>query len=222
MILPLEQVLRPVDVQPPVRPGPGGHADADGPGLRRDRQRRHPALAADRRVDRRQARPEPSGRRIISPAVAWELRKMLRGVLADGGTASGAAIPGYDMAGKTGTAQVVVNGKYSNTKFVASFIGMVPGEQPEARGRGRRRRASGRLSTVARSPLPRSRRSSAGPSRTSGSTRARPRPARLPRCTRRCRPPSSAATKAPAATPLATLWRRWIWTFSFQAPQRST
>ncbi len=74
---------------------------------------------------------EPAGKRIISSTVALELRKMLRGVLADGGTASGAAIPGYDMAGKTGTAQVVVNGKYSNTKFVASFIGMVPASNPK-------------------------------------------------------------------------------------------
>ena len=74
---------------------------------------------------------EPAGKRIISSTVAWQLRKMLRGVLADGGTASGAAIPGYDMAGKTGTAQVVVNGKYSNTKFVASFIGMVPASNPK-------------------------------------------------------------------------------------------
>jgi cell division protein FtsI/penicillin-binding protein 2 len=74
---------------------------------------------------------EPTGKRIISSTVAWELRKMLRGVLADGGTASGAAIPGYDMAGKTGTAQMVVNGKYSSTKFVASFIGMVPASHPK-------------------------------------------------------------------------------------------
>ncbi|HLY48347.1 MAG TPA: penicillin-binding protein 2, partial [Solirubrobacteraceae bacterium] len=54
---------------------------------------------------------EPRPRRILSPAVAAELRDMLRGVLADGGTASGAAIPGWDMAGKTGTASVVVNGR---------------------------------------------------------------------------------------------------------------
>ena len=74
---------------------------------------------------------EPRGKRIISSGVAWELRKMLRGVLADGGTASGAAIPGYDMAGKTGTAQMVVNGKYSNSKFIASFIGMVPASNPK-------------------------------------------------------------------------------------------
>jgi cell division protein FtsI (penicillin-binding protein 3) len=75
--------------------------------------------------------PEPKGRRVVSAKVARELRYMLRGVLADGGTASGAAIPGYDMAGKTGTAQVAVNGQYSATKFVASFVGMVPASKPQ-------------------------------------------------------------------------------------------
>ncbi len=73
----------------------------------------------------------PKGKRIISPRVASELRDMLRGVLADGGTASGARIPGYDMAGKTGTAQVVARGKYSNNLFIASFIGMVPASNPK-------------------------------------------------------------------------------------------
>jgi cell division protein FtsI (penicillin-binding protein 3) len=75
--------------------------------------------------------PEPKGQRIISPQVAYELRSMLRGVLTDQGTASGAAIPGYDMAGKTGTAQVADRGGYSNTKFIASFIGMVPASDPK-------------------------------------------------------------------------------------------
>ena len=56
---------------------------------------------------------------------------MLRGVLADGGTASGAAIPGYDLAGKTGTANEVINGKYSSTAYAASFIGMVPASHPK-------------------------------------------------------------------------------------------
>jgi cell division protein FtsI (penicillin-binding protein 3) len=74
--------------------------------------------------------PLPKGRRILSPTVAAELRDMLRGVLADGGTASGAAIPGWDLAGKTGTASMVVNGSYSDTKYVASFIGMVPTDHP--------------------------------------------------------------------------------------------
>jgi len=74
---------------------------------------------------------EPRGHRIISASTAAELRNMLRGVFADGGTASGAAIPGYDLAGKTGTAQVVVNGKYSATDYIASFIGMVPASAPK-------------------------------------------------------------------------------------------
>ncbi|MGO9750592.1 MAG: peptidoglycan D,D-transpeptidase FtsI family protein [Solirubrobacteraceae bacterium] len=73
----------------------------------------------------------PPGRRVISPTTASELRGMLRGVLADGGTASGAAIDGYDLAGKTGTAQIAINGKYSDTQYVASFIGMVPASNPK-------------------------------------------------------------------------------------------
>jgi cell division protein FtsI (penicillin-binding protein 3) len=73
--------------------------------------------------------PSP-GRRIISSTTAAELRDMLRGVFADGGTASGAEIPGYDMAGKTGTANIAIDGHYSNSAYVASFIGMVPTDHP--------------------------------------------------------------------------------------------
>jgi cell division protein FtsI (penicillin-binding protein 3) len=75
-------------------------------------------------------KPLPEGHRIISATTASELRDMLRGVLADGGTASGAEIPGYDMAGKTGTANIAINGHYSNSAYVASFIGMVPTDHP--------------------------------------------------------------------------------------------
>jgi cell division protein FtsI (penicillin-binding protein 3) len=75
-----------------------------------------------------------SGHRIISTTTAAELRQMLRGVYGEGGTASGAAIPGYDMAGKTGTANVVVNGHYSSTEYVASFVGMVPANNPQLLG----------------------------------------------------------------------------------------
>ena len=74
---------------------------------------------------------KPRGHRILSPSVAHQLRVMLRGVFADGGTASGAAIPGYDMAGKTGTAQIAVNGRYSTTEYIASFVGMVPVSHPQ-------------------------------------------------------------------------------------------
>ena len=73
----------------------------------------------------------PRGQQIISPGAAAEMRDMLRGVLADGGTASGAAIPGYDLAGKTGTANEVVGGHYSDTAYAASFIGMVPASAPK-------------------------------------------------------------------------------------------
>jgi cell division protein FtsI (penicillin-binding protein 3) len=71
-----------------------------------------------------------AGRRVISPVVASDLRTMLQGVYADGGTASGARIHGYDMAGKTGTANVVVGNHYSSTRYIASFIGMVPTNHP--------------------------------------------------------------------------------------------
>jgi cell division protein FtsI (penicillin-binding protein 3) len=77
------------------------------------------------------ATPEPAGTRVMSPEVAGEMRNMMRGVLADGGTASDAQIPGYDLAGKTGTAQVVVNGKYSDSLYSASFLGMVPASHPK-------------------------------------------------------------------------------------------
>ncbi len=73
----------------------------------------------------------PTAHRIISTSTAAQLRTMLRGVFADGGTASGAAIPGYDLAGKTGTANVAVNGSYSSTAYIASFIGFVPASHPQ-------------------------------------------------------------------------------------------
>jgi len=74
---------------------------------------------------------EPKGKRVISPAVATEVREMLEGVLAPGGTASEVSVPGYTLAGKTGTAQVAENGTYSATKYIASFIGFAPAQNPQ-------------------------------------------------------------------------------------------
>jgi len=74
---------------------------------------------------------EPKGKRVISPRVAAELREMLEGVLAPGGTASEVSVPGYSLAGKTGTAQVAENGGYSKTKYIASFIGFAPAQNPQ-------------------------------------------------------------------------------------------
>ena len=74
---------------------------------------------------------EPKGHRVIKSAVAAQVREMLEGVLAAGGTASEVSVPGYTLAGKTGTAQVAENGGYSETKFVASFIGFAPAQDPK-------------------------------------------------------------------------------------------
>ncbi len=70
---------------------------------------------------------EPAkGERVMSRRNAAQLQKMLEGVLGPTGTAPEAAVPGYDLAGKTGTAQKPEHGVYSETKYVASFIGFAP------------------------------------------------------------------------------------------------
>ncbi len=74
---------------------------------------------------------EPAGHRVIKPQVATQVRQMLEGVLAPGGTASEVSVPGYTLAGKTGTAQVAENGGYSDTKFIASFVGFAPAQDPK-------------------------------------------------------------------------------------------
>jgi cell division protein FtsI (penicillin-binding protein 3) len=74
---------------------------------------------------------EPKGHRVISTKTASEVREMLEGVLGPEGTASEVSVPGYTLAGKTGTAEVAENGGYSETKYVASFIGMAPAMNPK-------------------------------------------------------------------------------------------
>jgi cell division protein FtsI (penicillin-binding protein 3) len=83
-------------------------------------------------IDGRPA-PVPRGRRLISPNTAAELRTMLEGVLAPGGTASEVAIPGYQLAGKTGTANKIdpATGEYSTSAYVASFMGFAPASDPK-------------------------------------------------------------------------------------------
>src|SRR5436853_63721 len=73
---------------------------------------------------------EPKGKRVISPQNAADIREMLEGVLAPGGTASEVSVPGYTLAGKTGTAEKAEDGGYSETNFVASFIGFAPAANP--------------------------------------------------------------------------------------------
>ena len=71
-----------------------------------------------------------AGTRVISKKTSAELRTMLEGVLGEGGTASEVSVPGYVLAGKTGTAQKVVDGTYSDTQYIASFVGFAPAADP--------------------------------------------------------------------------------------------
>jgi cell division protein FtsI (penicillin-binding protein 3) len=76
--------------------------------------------------------PAPKGRRIVSTKTAFQLRTMLEGAFAPGGTASEVSIPGYKLAGKTGTANKIdpKTGEYSQSAYVASFIGFAPALHP--------------------------------------------------------------------------------------------
>jgi cell division protein FtsI (penicillin-binding protein 3) len=75
----------------------------------------------------------PKGKRIISPFTASEVRKMLEGVIRVGGTGTEAAIDGYTLAGKTGTANKIdpKTGMYSESAYVASFVGFAPANDPK-------------------------------------------------------------------------------------------
>jgi cell division protein FtsI (penicillin-binding protein 3)/stage V sporulation protein D (sporulation-specific penicillin-binding protein) len=70
-------------------------------------------------------------RRVVSPKIDKVLKQMLTGVVDEhGATGNAAAIPGYTVAGKTGTAQVPGPHGYTTGKYVASFVGMVPVKKP--------------------------------------------------------------------------------------------
>jgi len=75
--------------------------------------------------------PHVEHRRVLSPAIARELMAMLVNVVAEG-TGTLAHVPGYNVAGKTGTANKPDprTGGYSTTKYVASFVGIVPATAP--------------------------------------------------------------------------------------------
>src|ERR671931_2306654 len=72
----------------------------------------------------------PKRRRIVSRAVAAQLIAMLKNVVAEG-TGTEAVVPGYQVAGKTGTAaKPDGRGGYSDSRYVASFVGIVPASRP--------------------------------------------------------------------------------------------
>ena len=72
----------------------------------------------------------PHGTQVVSAKTAAEMREMLEMVTLPGGSAVKAQVPGYRVGGKTGTAQKVVNGRYSHTKYIGNFVGMAPMSDP--------------------------------------------------------------------------------------------
>lgn len=71
-----------------------------------------------------------SSRRILSAHVDHQLLSMLKGVVSDAGTGAAAEIPGYSVAGKTGTAQKPGPNGYEKGRYVATFVGVVPASDP--------------------------------------------------------------------------------------------
>jgi cell division protein FtsI (penicillin-binding protein 3) len=74
--------------------------------------------------------PVEEERRVMSEATARAMVGIMRGVTEVGGTARQAAIEGYPVAGKTGTAQKAIGGHYDPQKYVASFVGFAPAQSP--------------------------------------------------------------------------------------------
>ena len=70
-------------------------------------------------------------RRVISPHTAQTMAQLLMAVASKEGTAPEAAIAGYEVAGKTATAQKDIDGKPSTTPHVVSFIGFFPASRPQ-------------------------------------------------------------------------------------------
>ena len=72
---------------------------------------------------------QPIGQRVISEKTALAMRKMMEMAVGPAGTAPKAQIPGYRVAGKTGTTHKIVGGRYAN-RYVASFVGLAPASDP--------------------------------------------------------------------------------------------
>ncbi|MBC8021812.1 MAG: penicillin-binding protein 2 [Burkholderiales bacterium] len=73
---------------------------------------------------------QPIGKRLVSRETALELNRMMEMAVMPGGTAPRAQVPGYRVAGKTGTAHKAEGGGYAENKYVSSFVGFGPVSRP--------------------------------------------------------------------------------------------
>jgi cell division protein FtsI (penicillin-binding protein 3) len=71
------------------------------------------------------------GEQVLDPKVAHELVQLMEQVIEKGGTATRAAVVGYRVSGKTGTAFKSIAGGYSTDKIMAVFAGLVPASHPK-------------------------------------------------------------------------------------------
>jgi len=80
-------------------------------------------------LKRSEAEAQSLGKRVIKPETSAMMRYLMR-LNVEKGTASKADVPGYYIGGKTGTADKVVFGRYSNTKVLTDFMAVLPADQP--------------------------------------------------------------------------------------------
>lgn len=88
------------------------------------------ALGVERPISFLRVDSPPPGKRVMSARLCRELIGMMRAVISPIGTAPAAAIPGYSVSGKTGTAWIADDGSYSEHRFMADFEGIAPASAP--------------------------------------------------------------------------------------------
>lgn len=72
----------------------------------------------------------PQGQQVMTKETALQVRTMMELVTADGGTATTARVPGYRIAGKTGTVHKISGNGYAKDKYLALFAGLAPASKP--------------------------------------------------------------------------------------------
>lgn len=84
----------------------------------------------DRHGDRVLHNPTRDDRQVVDPRHARDVVDMMVAVTEKGGTGTRAAVPGYKVAGKTGTAKKAIDGSYASSDRVGSFVGLIPAHDP--------------------------------------------------------------------------------------------
>ena len=80
-------------------------------------------------LKRSEAEAAEFGKQVVKPETSDRMRYLMR-LNAEKGSAKKVDIPGYYVGGKTGTAEKVVNGHYSKTKLLTTFMAVLPADQP--------------------------------------------------------------------------------------------